>query len=222
MAVNVQGVTGNLFSGLVSGAAVALLVIFLVIVLGGFAYYFVVYRRKFDIQVKVISDRATDPKVYFDKGASVKDKKTNTSYFKLLKSKVALPMPKFNLIESTNRGDYLELYRNSDDNWFYLTRPKINKEFIFRSDGKAWPMRELKQTQIETDAYWIIKRKEQNKKMLTTESVLMKLLEWAPQIMSGFFMLMILYVFMDKLPEILTQLRDLVSQLSTLQGVQSG
>jgi hypothetical protein len=180
-------------------------------------YKFWYYPRKFDIVCKITSKRATDPKVYFDYGAILQDKKGD-KYFKLYRYKVELTVPPFSVMENTNWGDYLEIWRKSEDEFVFLTKPKVDKEWFVRKDGKTFPYAQTKQKHLEADAYWIVKRREQNKKFLDPETILMKLLAWAPQIISSTFMLIILWIFMDRLPSILNQLSELVKQITFERG----
>lgn len=200
------------------GATVAVVSVVGVVLLGIIIYVFQ-YRRKFDIMVKIISDRASDPKVLFDKAGVFRDRKTKSKYLKLQKQRVELSLPtNFKILESTNRGDYLELYRKSEDEFVYLTQPKIDKEIVIKADGKSYPVARTKQKQFEGDIYWAIKRKEENKKMLDPESFLMKLLLYAPHILTGAFMFIILWIFMDKLPAIINNLTELTQELRSLKG----
>ena len=77
----VGDIGGQLVDSLTSGIVSAAIGIVLIGVLIGVIYYFAVYRKKFDITVKVISEREDDPSVYFDKGAILKDRKDGQKYF---------------------------------------------------------------------------------------------------------------------------------------------
>jgi len=108
---------------------------FLVVaILGGVMWYFIVYRRKFDILVKIISERAQDKdSIIFDKAAILKERKTGTKYFKLWSLKIELPTPPFNILQRTSKGDYLELRRTAEDKWYFLYPPQISKEYIMKA-----------------------------------------------------------------------------------------
>lgn len=216
----------NLLSGFFSGfssstvkifAGVAVFAIVLALV-----YRFWYYNKQFNILCKIISHRASDPKIYFENAAILKDRKTGDKYLRLKYYKVDLTVPPYNILESTNWGDYLEILRKSEDEFVFLTKPKIDKEFFVRKDGKVYPMASTIQKNIEADTYWIAKRREQNKKFLDPEHILMKLLAWAPQIISSTFMLIILWIFMDRLPEIVGQLSELVREMRALSGGAGG
>lgn len=211
------GILGNLTSGLfdISGKILIGILVFVLII--ALMYYFIGYRRKFDIVVNITSQRAGDPAKYSDKGAILKDKKGN-KYFKLLRSRVQLQVPPFKVIETIGKVDYLNIWRKSEDEFVFLTQPRIDKEHIIRADGKKYPVASTKQGQIESDIEWTVRRREQNKKFLDPEHIFMKLLAWAPQIISSTFLLIILWIFMDKLPSILSQLSDLVREMQSMRG----
>jgi len=221
MANPVSEIAGNLFGGIFSGGIWVIILILIIGIIGGIMYYFLVYRRKFDILVKITSERASDPKVFFDTAAILYDGKDKTKYFKLLSLNVQLPAPPFKIIEHTNKGDYLELYRKSEDSFAYLTKPKIDKEWIIKTDGKAYPLARETRREIESNFYWIAKRIQEDRRWIKPETLLWKILEWAPVLVSSAFMLIILFIFMEKLPEILSQLSDLTNGLNNLKAVST-
>lgn len=210
----VTDVLGDMFAGSSTVLVVVLLLVLGVAVVGGLWYYFLIYRRQFDIIVEIISKRATDARVIFDKAAILYDKKTKTKYLRLLNARRDLEVPPFNIFENTNWGDYVRLYRTSEDNFRFLAKPKIDREYLIKKDGKVYPFSETKSKQIENDIYWILDRKEKTDKMIDPQGILMKLLAYTPQIFSGILMLMILYVLMQKLPEVLSQLTNLARQIA--------
>lgn len=179
-------------------------------------YYFVFYRRKFDILVKIYSERSNDPKIYFDKAAILTERKTGKKYLRLLKSKCELAIPPFKILTNTNYGDYLELRRVSEDEFRFITNPYFDKVKYVGLDGKVYPVTRLVHKNIESDINFIIERKTKNKKLIDPESMLMKLLEYAPQIISGMFILIILYVFMDKLPSVMDSMEQLLIRTDDL------
>ena len=115
-----------------------------IIVLGGLllgVVFYVRYRKKYDIFVKIRSERSEDKhKVNFDNAAIISDPKTKSKYFKLKNQRVELPVPPFNVLQTSSKGDYIELWRKSEDEYVYLTPPVIDKEFYMRADGKLYPM----------------------------------------------------------------------------------
>ena len=203
----------GMFEGTTTVLAVGLLIILFIAGIGATWYYFFFYRRQFDITVKIISKRATDNRVIFDKAAILYDKKTKTKYLRLLNNRRDLEVPPFNIFEHTNWGDYVELYRTSEDNFRFLSKPKIDREYVIKKDGKVYAFSETKSKQIENDIYWILDRKEKTKNMIDAESIIMKLLAYMPQIIGGMFMLMILWAVMRYLPDVLSELRELAQTI---------
>lgn len=211
-----EGLVERLFSGILWFGIAFIIVVALV----GVIYFFFVYKRKFDIKVKVISERADDKnKIIFDKAAILIDRETKVKYFKLWNLNLELTLPKFNVLQSSSEGDYLELYRPSEEELYFLTPSKIDKRFIIKSDGTKQPMALQEHKIIDTDiSYWNVKRKASNKKMFDTESLLMKLLPYMPHMIGGVITIFVLYILMDTLPTILSELRTLVSELNSLKG----
>ena len=216
----VSDAVGSIFSGALTKG----IYVILGLIVGGLIlwiiYYFGYYKRQFNIVVRIRSDRANDPRFFFDYAAILTDRKTKRKYFKLLKTKVELPCPPFIVLESTNWGDFLDLWRKSEEDFVFLTKPAIDKEKMVGIDGKVYPIAQDKQRSVEADYYWIQKRKEENKKLLDTDSLLSKLLLYAPQLISGFFMLIILWIFMDKLPALVNNLNELVQGMKGLTSAQ--
>ena len=167
--------------------------------------------------VKIISRRSGDDRVYFDKGAILHDKKKNTRYIKLWNSKIELELPKFKIMHNTNKGDYLELLRESEQGFRFLTPPKISDKYLLKYDGKLYPIADLKQYQIENDLTWILERQKTNKKIINPESFIMKLLEFAPQIISMAFSFIILWVVFRFAPELLAGMKELLAELKSEQ-----
>lgn len=190
----------------------------LIVVLGVVMYYFVYYRRKFDIEVKIISERSGETSVFFDKAAILYDRKTKTKFFRLLSTKVDLSVPKFEVLQKAGRKDYLELYRKSEDDFRYLLPPKIIKTHIIKEDGKAHALASVEQRQLEPDIYWFFTRKDRLKKLFDTEGLLMKVLPYIPHIVGGVILIFVLWVLMDKLPTVLSALEDITRELRTLKG----
>ena len=208
----------RLLGPIFSGGMWAIVLIVIVAVVGGTMYYFFGYRRKFNILVKVISDRASDPRTYFDYAAILHDRKKDTKYIKLLSTKVELPVPSFKIMEATNKGDYLELWRKSQDEFVFLTKPKIDTEKIIRADGRMYPISKPLQRQMESDIYWMTKRREDNQKLLSSEALWAKLLAWAPQIIGGVIVMLMLWITLSKLPGLIDQLITLTKEIQSLKG----
>lgn len=193
--------------------------IIIVSVLGGILYYYLVYKKKFDIRVKIKSERAGDPRIYFDMAAILYDKKDKNKYFRLRDTRVDLPVPPFAVLQTTNWGDYVEIWRKSEDEFIFLTAGTIDKQNIIRQDGKLHAVADIEQKQIEGDiSFWNIKRKEKNKGLFDTESLLMKILPYLPLIIGGMFMIFMLYILMDNLPTLIQTMTELAEQLRSLKG----
>jgi len=192
----------------------------IICVLGFLMWYLLHYRKKFDIKIKTISHRAGDSKsVYFDKAAIVTHWKTKLKFFRLYHTKVDLPVPPFNVIQNTNEGDYIELLRKSEDEFYFLMPPKICNNRIIKADGKIYPIASQEHMRLDSDtSYWNVKRKDMNKKMFDTEHILMKVLAYLPQLMGGVIMIFLLYVLMDHLPQILAQLTELVKEMKAMKA----
>jgi len=209
---------GNLISRLTSFSVWVVISIFF---LGFFGWlmWFIRYRRSFDIRVKIISERAEDrDKIIFDKAAILYDRMSKVKYFRIWGLKKDLPIPKFNVLQSSNTGDYLELYRKAEDDIYFLTPSNVDKYRLIKSDGKLYPIASQEHKQVDTDIdYWNTKRKQFNKKMFDADKMWVKLLELAPQILAGVFMIFVIWMFMDNLPPILSSLRELIAELQSLK-----
>lgn len=185
-------------------------------IIGYLIWYFLIYKKKFDITVKVKSERAEDKITeFFDKAAILTDRKSNGKYLRIWGLKVELPAPKFNIFQIVGGRDYLEILRTAENKFYYLTPPKINKKWVLKADGKYHPMADQTTMMIDAnDDFWRAKRKQQNKDMFSTDSIFMKLLPYLPAIMGGMITIFVLWVLMSHLPGILAQLGDLVSKLN--------
>jgi len=218
---NILGeVSGKLVDQLFSGIIWFGVAIILLFVVGGLFYYYFVYKRKFDIKVKIISDRANDKhKIIFDKAAILKERKSGVKYFRIWGLKVELTIPGFNVLQNSNEGDYLELYRPSEDVFYFLTPARIIKTHVIKSDGKKYLITSQEHDMMDTDiSYWNIKRKTDNKKMFSTESLIMKLLPYLGVILGGVIMIFMLYILLDHLPGILSELKNLVTEMKSLKA----
>lgn len=190
-------------------------------VLGFLMWYFLIYRKKFDIMVKIKSDRVNDPKIYFDYAAILVDRKDRTKYFRLRDTKVDLPVPPFNVLRTSNLGDYIEVWRKSEDEFIFLLEGKVDKYNIVKQDGTVHVIAEQEQKQIEGDiAFWNIQRKGKNRGLFDTESILMKLLPYIPHLIGGVLTVFILYILMDSLPQVLGQLKELATTLNSYKGAE--
>lgn len=196
--------------------------IIIVVAVSGVMFYFLVYKRKFDIKVKIVSNRANDKNsIIFDKAAILIDRSTKTAYFRVWGLKRDFPVPKYEVLQSTNEGDLLEIYRESEDEFYFLTPTKISRKYIIKSDGKKYAYADQSQIRVDPEmGFWAQKRKTTNKKMFDTESLLMKFLPYLPHVFAGVIVIFILYILMDSLPQILSSLKELTEALARQQQAQ--
>lgn len=221
-AINEQlsSVTDSLFGG---GFTIVIWIIigFLIVLIGGgLIWYFFNYRKKFDIMVKIISRRSGENRIYFDRAAILRDKKKNTDYLRLWNSKVELELPKFNIMHHTNKGDYIELLRESERGFRFLTPPQIDKKYLLRYNGKLYPIAKLKQYQIENDLSWILERQKTNKSLINPEGIFAKILDNAPHIIAMAFSFFMLWIIFRFAPQMLDSLRELVAELKETETVE--
>lgn len=208
------GVLDGIFGGTFKVVMWSVLAVAVIGIAGAFVYYYFFYLKRFDITVRVISERGDDKhKMYFDKGGIFRDKKKNTDYLKLYKLGVELEVPKFNIMHSTNKGDYIELFRESERGFRFLTPPRVSKNYYIGNDGKKWPMRDLKQYQIENSLSWVLERQKTNKKLINPEGLLLKLLEHAPQIISMAFSFIILWIVFKYAPQMLSEMKAMLNEI---------
>lgn len=200
-------VVGKLFSNVVW----LFVVLLIFAVIGILMWYFIIYQRKFDIKIKVTSNRADgNDQIMFDKGAFLTERKTGTPYLRIWKMKKDLPIPKYEIIQKTSDGDYIEIYRKSENEFYFLQPSTINKDVVIKNNGKEETLASQETKMVDPEmAFWAVKRKQLNKKMFDTESLAMKLIPFLPQILGGVFMIFILYILLDHLPGILAQLEKL-------------
>jgi len=195
---------------------------FLIIsVLGFTMYWFLIHKRKFNIKVKIISERANDKnRIIFDQAAILKDRKDGSHYFKLWNLGLELPSPKFSVLQSAGRFDYLELYRTSENTIYFLAPPTIDKKRVIGVDGHEYLIASQISKQINPDMeFWAIKRKGMNKKMFDPEKLWMKVLMFLPQIMVATLSIFVLYILMSYLPEVLRELSELAKTINPGRAV---
>lgn len=210
---------GNIFSNIIGVAIFSILGLIAAGVVGWSVYYFLIYRRQFNVMVKIISERSDDPYIIIDYAAYLKDRKNGHTYLKLFDLKKELELPPFNIVQTSNKGDFIELNRISEDEFCFLTKPKVDKEYFIRTDGKKWPMRRMKQRRLESDYYYYFKRKQEDKSWIDPESLFSKLLQMAPILIPGALMLVFFLFFINSLPEVLDKLITVVERLNTIEGV---
>lgn len=222
-ASTISGSLGNVFGSIASGTIwTVIILISLGLVIG--LFFFMRYRKKFDIKVEVLSQRADGTfSIYYDSGAILKDYKTGDRFIRLYSTKVELPVPPFTVMEKTNDGDLIRIWRKSETEFVYITKPHINKQTIIKQDGRFFTVAEQEYYQVEGDiAYWNTKRKQAHKDILAKNSLLSKIMEWMPQIIGGLFVVIILYILLNSLPELLSKLSELADKLNVINTAPGG
>ena len=171
----------NLVSGLLGTTVkfIAYLVVAVVIVGVG---WWVKYIRQFDIEVEILSLRAgtggvAQYKILHDKAGYIYSKTDKCWFFRLKDMKVDLKVTPFNVIIPTDKGNKVILKQTSPDEFTFVLRNEIDENTIIGTDGKLYPISEIKLKQVEGDvAFWNTKRKSTNKGLFNPESTLMRLL----------------------------------------------
>lgn len=210
---------GRLVGDIGSGFLIAFAVILLLAVTIGIIWFFAVYKRKFDIIIKISSKRAGGKyNVFFDRGAILTDRKSKLTYLRLWSLKIDLPLPKFELMQSTNKGDYIELYREGEKLFYYLTPPKVNQTKILKQDGKIYRITDQESFRIDNDMIsWLVDTQDKINKMFTPGGIMDKLIPYLPQILGGMVMIFILWVVLDKIPDVINQLTTLTDAIRELK-----
>jgi len=157
---DVKEVGSALADRLFSSILIFGVVFLLIVVVGSIMFYLLYWRKKFNMTVKIRSERSQDPEIYFDKAAIIRDWKTKVKYFKLLDTKVELQVPPFKVIEKTSKGDYIELWRKSEEEFVFLTPPRIDRVRVIKANGRLYKVADSEQKQIEGDLDWYFTRKE--------------------------------------------------------------
>ena len=214
-------VGGQLAERIFSGILWFGLAVLIICVLGFVLWYFLYYKKKFDIKIKVISERAgANNAEIFDKGAILTDRSTKTPYLRVWGLKRDFTVPKYNVMrkvfEAGKDKDYVEIYRKGQEEFYFLVPPIIDKTQLIKSDGKVYAMASQRQLMVDPEmAFWAAKRKTLNKNMFNAEGVLFKLLPYLGILMGGVIMIFILYILLDHLPGILSELKNLVTEMRT-------
>jgi len=145
-------VGGQLVERIFSGILWFGIAFILIAVVGGLMWYFLIYQRKFDIKVKIISERAGDrTSIIFDKAAILIDRKSKIKYFRLWSLKKDLPVPRFNVLQLSGKGDYLELYRKGEDELYFLNPSSVSKTKVIKEDGKEYGLAEQESIRMDID-----------------------------------------------------------------------
>ena len=133
------GLADKLFSGILWFG----IGIIIIAVLGFVMWYFLFYKKKFDIKVKLISERAGgEISELFDKAAILKDRKEGTPYLRVWGLKRDFVVPKYDVMRKVYDGrssiDYIEIYRKGENEFYFLLPPTIDNKQIIKADGKAY------------------------------------------------------------------------------------
>ena len=127
--------------------------------------------------------------------------------------KAELPVPNFNIFQKIDKGDYLEVLRTTTNHIVFLTAPKFENTYLLNMDGKKIAFKDQQVVQIDPSTdYWNIKRKDQNRKNFITSTLLQQIMPHIPIIIASAFILIILTVILNSLP----QLQQLISELTKL------
>lgn len=175
------GVT--LFSGLLTGGIKLIIGLIVAGVIIG-AFFWIRYLRQFDIEVEIKSLRAGSHgkpqyKILHDKAGYLYDRKNKMYYFKIRGMNIELVAPPFNVLIPTDKGNKIKLLQTSADEFTFLLEDDVNTEVIIGTDGKEYPISQVKTKQLEGDvAFWNMKRKSQNKDLFNPDSTIMKLLPY--------------------------------------------
>jgi len=174
------------------------------------------HRRQYDIIAEILSERENgQKKVIFDKAAIIKDKKTGKRYFRLLRINEEYPVPPYNVLVPTDKGDMVRIWRKSDAEFVFLTQPSINEKYIVKHDGKEYRIGNENFRQLEGDVLnWLIKKRESNKTLFDREGLLMKLVPYIPHILALVGLIFVLYLILDTTPTILGQMNELAKTLT--------
>ena len=223
MATDLFGEVGSkLFANIFGSLLWFGLIAIIILVIGFFMWWFLIYQRRFDIKVKIISNRSQDKdSIIFDKAAILKDWKTKLPFLRVWGLKREFPVPRFNVLQKTDKGDYLEIYRKSEEDFYFLTPSNIVKTQVLKEGNKLIPIAEQEQTMSDPEmGFWSNARKKDNKRMFDTENILMKILAYMPQIIGGMLTVFILYILMDTLPGLIGELTKLTSELNRKQTAE--
>lgn len=211
-----SAILGKLLSGGFIFVGILILIAFIFGIIWAIFYY-----KKFDIKVRIKVKRGTGSdgesiyKIDYDKGAIMYKRKDKRSFLRLLKSKVDLPCPPYESLQILAKGgNEIEIVRESDTEYYFEVPGTIERGFVMR-EGRSTPVLNSKTKVIESDvAYWNQLRKRDNRKLFDTESLLMKVLPFIPLIIVVVGMIFFTYIWLDKIPGVLTAVAEVADKLS--------
>lgn len=222
----VSEVGGNIADKVFSGLLWFGVAVIVIMIVGFLMWYYIIYKKKFNIEVKLTSERAGGEIVeIIDKAAILRDRKEGTPYLRVWGLKRDFVVPKYNVLRNLYKGgktiDYLEIYRKGENEFYFLLPPTIDNRRIVKEDGEKYLLADQKQLMMDPEmAFWAVKRKSLNKKMIDTESLLWKLLPYMGILLGGVILIFILYLLLDHLPGILAELTKLVSEMRLMQRAE--
>lgn len=211
---DLTNIGGQIADKIMSGAVWVLAIFIIGGALAIVMYYFLIYKRKFDINVTIRSQRAGGKTERIqDMAAILTDRKTKQRYFKLWNFKTEMPVPRFEVLESSKGKDYLDIYQKGDEEFYFLKPPKIDKRYIQKTDGTWIPWAEQQHQVMDAEvAYWNVKKKKED--WFAKDKLIWKVLEFAPQIITTVTLIFILWIFLDKLPGVLSSLQQLSKEIN--------
>jgi hypothetical protein len=131
------GLVERLFSGVMWFGIVVILMAAVLFTM----WYFFVYMRKFDIEVRIKSNRAEDKyNTIIDKAAILYEWRSKDPYIRVWGLKRDFPVPEFEILQKTSKGDLLELYRAGEEEFYFLTPSKIVRTHILKKGGVRIPI----------------------------------------------------------------------------------
>lgn len=217
-------VGNSLFANAISGTFIILGLLIFAAVIIGVAFY-VRWIRQFNIFVEILSSRSAGVsglathKLIYDKAAIIYEKKDKCWYFRILKMKVDLPVPPFDVLQNSTRGNVLKLWQKSNEEFIFMLPDILDQQFIRTYDGKVIPLATLKIKQVEGDvAYWNQLRKRQHRKLFDTESLLMKILPYLIPVLMFMLVIFLTWIVLSKF-EIL---RDVANSLQETAKIIRG
>ena len=243
MAIDIASVGFSLVGNVIN-VLIAIVGIVIVLGVGLGVFFYTRHIKKYNIIVEIRSERSGLPdigtesveayatkvrsmtqnnnyKIIYDKGAMLYSKDDKNWYFRIKGEKVDLPVPPFNVLTASNKGNVLKVWQRSKEEYFYLLSDKIDPTVI-RAHGGTYNVAQLSTKVVDSDiSFWNVKKKEKVKKLFDPESILAKVLAYIPQIVSGFLTIMLLWIVFDKLPGLITKMTELATAINSNTGGQA-
>lgn len=219
-----NGLIGKLFSG---AFIVFLLLIMMVIIVGAALY--IRHWRQYNIFVEIKSRRSSGTnqiesyKLIYDKGALIYDNKDKIWYFRLYDHKIDLPVPPYEVLQNSTKGNVLKLLQKSQDEFTFLLPDRIDRTKIVRIDGKEYDAAIVVEKQVEGDvAFWNQLRKEKNKQLFDPEGTLMKLLPYIIPVLMFMLVIFISWILIKKFDTVAQVAASMDSAAKAIAAYQGG